>query len=208
MRNFGALFAVFVYSALTIFVALLLMMVGAEAIGLGEYIGIPQEVVRNGIDLLYSNPTYLSYVFWTGVGLLGLTFLLWGLSFGGPHRDKTVKFKTPSGEIMISLHSPVENIVKEVGKEIKEILEIRQDSYMLGKALVVDVRVVMKPNVHLKEISERIQDLVSERIREIIGISAPVKVRVKVIKVSEPKKPRGQEVNEEEVPIPFRNMDV
>ena len=208
MRNFGALFAVFVYSALAIFVALLLIMVGADAFGLGEYIGIPPEVVRSGVDLLYSNPTYLSYVFWTGVGLLGLTFLLWGLSFGGPHRDKVVRFKTPSGEIMISLHSPVENIVKEVGKEVKEVIDIRQDSYMLGKALVVDVRAVMKPNVHLKEISERIQDLISERIKEVVGISAPVKVRVKVVKVSEPKRPRAQEVSEEEVPIPFRNMDV
>jgi len=41
----------------------------------------------------------------------------------------------------------------------------------------------------------------------VIGLEGPIKVKVRVMKVLEPKK-KSHDVREEEVPIPFRNMDV
>ncbi len=194
----GALFAVLVYTILAIFIGVWLI-----AIGIGY---VDEKILIYFVQYLYTQE-HLFYTFLSGIGLIFISFIFFNMSFGGPRRKKQVLFKNSSGEVAINLHSPVENVVKEVASQIKEIVEVRQDSYMLKKLLVIELRVVMRPGVKIKEISEDLQNRIIERIREVIGIDMPIKVIVRVSRVTEPKK-KDIDSDDENVPIPFRNMDV
>ncbi len=202
----GALFAVFVYTVLAMFVAIWLIIIGLGALGL-EDLQFPKDLLIFWVDQVYSDPLYQFYVLMAGIGLMLLSFVLWTLSFTPRRREKQVLFRGDGGEVLVNLSSPIEAIVKEVAGQNKEVVDVRQDAYMQGKTLIIEVRVVMRPGVKIKEVSERMQDMIIAKVREIIGLESPVKVRVKVLKVVEPKR-RMQEPQEEDVPIPFRNMDV
>jgi len=194
----GALFAVFVYTILTIFVSIWLL-----AIGIGY---VPEKVAHMWVSLLYTNPQYQLYLLIIGAALLIVSFIFFRISFAGPRKEKQVLFKGDSGEVIISLNSPIESIVKEVASQLKEVVDVKQDSYMWKKTLVIELRVVMLPGVKIKDISEKIQEMIIERIREVVGLDSPVKVKVKVVRLA----PRRKELQpeEENIPIPFRNMDV
>ena len=194
----GALFAVLVYTILAIFASIWLI-----AIGLGY---VQKDVIVYFVNLAYVHP-YQLYVLSAGIGLLFISFVFFNMAFSGPKRRKQVLFKNSSGEVAINLHSPIENVVKEVASQIKEIVDVRQDSYMFKKSLVIELRVMMKPGVKIKEISEDFQERLISRIKEVIGLDMPIKVKVRVVKVIEPRK-RENHTDEENVPIPFRNMDV
>ncbi len=196
----GVLFGVFVYTILAVFVGLIFI-----GIGVGS---IPYELVVFLIDALYENPQYLYIVLGIGIGLIVFSYLCFRWTFGTSVRRKEILFKGPDGEIQISLASPVDAIVKEVSSQIKEIVDVRQESYMLGKTLVIQIRVVMGAQVKIKEISEKIQNMVIERIKDYIGYTDPIKVKVKVVRVQSTRKKTVSEDKEEDIPIPFRNMDV
>ncbi len=202
----GALFAVFIYTVLSICIGIWLVMLGIGSIGL-ESVRFPKEVLLFWINQLYTNPTYQLYVMIAGIVLLFISFLFWIWTFSGPRRNRQVVFKGDSGEVSVNLASPIEAIVKDVARQNKEVIDVRQESYMWGRTLVIEVRTVMRPNVKIKEISEKMQEMIIERVREVIGLEGPIKVKVRVMKVLEPKK-KSHDVREEEVPIPFRNMDV
>ncbi len=202
----GALFAVFIYTVLSICIGIWLVMLGIGSIGL-ESVRFPKEVLLFWINQLYANPTYQLYVMIAGIVLLFISFLFWIWTFSGPRRNRQVVFKGDSGEVSVNLASPIEAIVKDVARQNKEVIDVRQESYMWGRTLVIEVRTVMRPNVKIKEISEKMQEMIIERVREVIGLEGPIKVKVRVMKVLEPKK-KSHDVREEEVPIPFRNMDV
>ncbi len=203
----GALCAVFVYTIFAIGLGIWLVMLGAGSIGL-ESFQLPKDVVIFWINQLYANPLYQLYVLLLGLGILFISFLFWVWTFSGSRRNRQIFFRSDKGEVSINLASPIEAIIKEVGRQTPEVIELRQESYMLGKELVVEVRAVMRPNVKIKDVSERMQEVIIDRIKEVVGLKGPVKIKVRVVKVAEAKKKVPHNLSEDEVPIPFRNMDV
>ncbi len=194
----GALFAVFIYTILAIFVSVVLIF-----LGLGY---IPEPLVHKWVSLLYTNPEYQLYLLIAAISLLVISFIFFRISFSVPRKERQILFKGDSGEVMISLSSPIETVVKEIASQLKEVVDIKQEAYMYKKTLIIELKVVMLPGIKLKEISEKLQEMLINRIREVIGLDTPIKVKVRVIKVSNPR--RDSMVDEESVPIPFRNMDV
>ncbi len=143
------------------------------------------------------------------VGLSGFLLILISFSFaqlilGKFQREKTIAFATTSGEVTIAL-SAVEDLIKRLGGVIPEIRELRPDVIATKKGIVVDLRVVLKSETNIPELTARLQEITRSKIQEVLGIEEQVIVKIHVIKIvsAEDKDKRRKDADKPETGIPF-----
>jgi len=141
--------------------------------------------------------------------LVGIFFMLLSISFaqlilGRFQRERTIAFNTASGEVTISL-SAVEDLIKRLNNIIPEIKEIRPDVIATKKGIVVDLRVVLKSEANIPELTSRLQDITRAKIQEVLGIEEQILIRIHVSKIisTDEKDRRKKDIIREEPTIPF-----
>jgi uncharacterized alkaline shock family protein YloU len=141
------------------------------------------------------------------IGLLGLLLILISFSFaqlilGRFQREKTIAFATSSGEVTIAL-SAVEDLIKRLTGFIPEIRELRPDVIATKKGINVDLRVILKSEANIPEMTARLQEITRAKIQEVLGIEEQINIRIhvaKIISIEEKEKKRRET---EETNIPF-----
>ena len=128
----------------------------------------PQEII-NLLNYAQASPN--SRVI---IGLSGLLLILISLSFaqlilGRLQREKTIAFATSSGEVTIAL-SAVEDLIRRLTGVIPEIKELRPDVIATKKGIAVDLRVVLKKEANIPELTSRLQEITKTKIQEVLGI--------------------------------------
>jgi uncharacterized alkaline shock family protein YloU len=142
-------------------------------------------------------------------GLSGLLLVLISFSFaqlilGKLQREKMIAFSTSSGEVTIAL-SAVEDLIRRLTGIIPEIKELKPNVIASKKGIIVDLRVILKKEVNIPELTSRLQDIVRARIEEVLGIEEQIIVKIYVAKIAateEKDKRRGSQEKEEPV-VPF-----
>ena len=141
----------------------------------------------------------------TGVGLVLLNWVIVQLTLAKFHRQKTIAFENPDGQVTVSL-SAVEDFIRRAARELPEVKDLRSDVVAGKGRIFVRARVVLWSEAHIPEVTERIQALVRSRVQEMLaGIEEPVVVRVHVAKIShrdDNEKALGR--REEPITTPFR----
>ncbi len=144
------------------------------------------------------------------IGLSGLLLVLISFSFaqlilGRFQREKTIAFKTSSGEVTIAL-SAVEDLIRRLTGLIPEIKELRPDVRATKKgSIVVDLRVVLRSEANIPELTARLQDITRSKIQEVLGVEEQIIIRIHVAKIisMEEKERKKREIEKEEPRIPF-----
>ncbi|MFH1457731.1 MAG: alkaline shock response membrane anchor protein AmaP [Candidatus Omnitrophota bacterium] len=144
------------------------------------------------------------------VGLSGALLILISFSFaklilGRFQREKTIAFPTPTGQVTIAL-SAVEDLVRRLAGILPEIKELRPDVRATKKgSIVVDLRVVLKSEANIPELTSRLQEITRSKIQEVLGIEEQIIIRIHVAKIigSEDRDRRKREAEKEEPAIPF-----
>ena len=143
------------------------------------------------------------------VGLSGLLLILISFSFaqsmlGRFQREKTIAFTTSSGQVTIAL-SAVEDLIKQLGGIIPEIKELRPDVVATKKGIIVDLRVILKSEANIPELTSRLQGITTSKIQEVLGIEEQIVVRIHVAKIilREEKERKKKEPDKDEPTIPF-----
>ena len=143
------------------------------------------------------------------VGLSGLLLILISFSFaqlilGRFQREKTIAFTTASGEVTIAL-SAVEDLIKRVAVIIPEIRELRPDVIATKKGIVADLRVTLKSEANIPDLTSRLQDLTRSKIQEVLGIEEQIIIRIHISKITsgEERDRRKREPDKDEPTIPF-----
>lgn len=143
------------------------------------------------------------------VGLSGLLLILISFSFaqlmlGRFQREKTIAFTTSSGQVTIAL-SAVEDLIKQLGGIIPEIKELRPDVVATKKGIIVDLRVILKSEANIPELTSRLQGITTSKIQEVLGIEEQIVVRIHVAKIilREEKERKRKEPDKDEPTIPF-----
>jgi len=143
------------------------------------------------------------------VGLAGALLILISFSFaqlilGRLQREKTIAFNTPSGEVTIAL-TAVEDLIKRLGSIIPEIKELRPDVIASKKGIIVDMRVILRSEANIPELTSRLQDITKSKIQEVLGLEEQIIVKVHVIKIIavDERDKKRKESFREEPPIPF-----
>lgn len=147
------------------------------------------------------------------VGLSGALLILISFSFaqlilGRFQREKTIAFTTSSGEVTIAL-SAVEDLIKRASGTIPEIKELRPDVIATKKGIEVDLKVVLKSEANIPDLTARLQEITRSKIQEILGLEEQIIIKIHVAKIisaqdtDRKRKEREDESEKEEPTIPF-----
>lgn len=143
------------------------------------------------------------------VGLSGLLLILISFSFaqlilGRFQREKTIAFKTSSGEVTIAL-SAVEDLIKRLANLIPGVKELRPDVRAGKKGIIVELRVVLKSEANIPGLTERLEEMTKSKLQELLGIEEKVSVNTHIVKIisAEEKDRRKKELGNEGPSIPF-----
>jgi len=143
------------------------------------------------------------------VGLSGLLLIVISFSFaqlilGRLQREKTIAFTTSSGEVTIAL-TAVEDLIKRLAGVIPEIKELRPDVIATKKGIVVDIRVVLKSEANIPDLTGRLQEITRSKIQEILGLEEQIIIKIHVVKIisAQDTDRKKKESEKEEPTIPF-----
>jgi len=146
------------------------------------------------------------------VGLTGLLFILLSLIFariisGARQKERTIAFDNPSGRVSISLIA-MEDMVKRLILRESEVKEGRPNIIATKKGLDIEARLVLKADVNIPEVTSRLQNLIKDKIQEMIGIEEAVTVKIHVVKIateeSKFKRSKSDYPEKTETNIPFQ----
>ncbi len=146
-------------------------------------------------------------------GISGLLLILISFSFaqlilGRFQREKTIAFTTSSGEVTIAL-SAVEDLIRRLTGIIPEIKELRPDVIANKKGIIVDLRVILKKEANIPELTSRLQDITRTKIQEVLGVEEQIIVKIHVAKIAaiEDKDKRKKDFEKTEPEIPFNGYN-
>lgn len=143
------------------------------------------------------------------VGLSGLLLILISISVaqlitGRLQREKTIGVPTASGELTISL-SAIEDLIRHFTLILPEIKEIRPDVIAAKKRIMVNLRVVLKSETNLLELTNRLQEITKAKIQEVLeGLDLDIVLKIHIAKIiSREEKEKRHREGKDEPSIPF-----
>lgn len=184
-----------------LFYATVIILAGIGLIAFSFNLLLPQDINQ---ALLHIQDNVNSRVI---TGLSGLLLVLISFSFaqlilGRLQREKTIAFSTSSGEVTIAL-SAVEDLIRRLTGAIPEIKELRPDVIATKKGIIVDLRVILKREVNIPELTSRLQEITRTRIQEVLGIEEQIIVKIHVAKIAAVDEKRKKDQEKEGIVPPF-----
>jgi len=188
------------------FYTLIISLIGGLIIGFSLHIIQIQDVVAL-LDAGY-NIFNLRII----IGLIGILLILVSIGFaqlilGRIQKERTIAFNNPSGRVTVSL-SAVEDLVRRLTSQLAEIKETRPDVIATKKGIQIDLRVVLRSESNLPDLTLKLQELIKSRIQDILGVEETVTVRVhvaKIISIEEEKDKKKKGLEKDEPIVPFQN---
>lgn len=165
---------------------------------------LPPQDINNVLIYIQSSPNSRIIVGLSGVLLILISFSFAQLILGRFQREKTIAFTTSSGEVTIAL-SAIEDLIRRLAGIIPEIKELRPDVIATKKGIIVDLRVVLKAEANIPELTDRLQDITRSKIQEVLGIEEQIIIKIHVTKIIsiEQREKKRKEIEKEEPTIPF-----
>jgi len=186
-----------------LFYAVVLILIGMILIIFSINLLQPQDI-NNLLAYMQYNVNSRIIVGLSGLLLIVISFSFAQLILGRFQRERTIAFATASGEVTIAL-SAVEDLIKRLVGVIPEIKELRPDVIATKKGIIVDIRVVLKSEANIPDLTARLQEITRSKMQEILGIEEQIIIKIHVVKIiSTQDTDRKRKDSEKEEPtIPF-----
>lgn len=142
------------------------------------------------------------------LSLISALIILISISFtqsviGKMQREKNIAFTTPSGEVSIAL-AALEDLIKRIVLQVPEVKSLRPDVIVGKKGFTVNLRLDLRSETSIPDLTERLQELVKNKIREILrGIDEPIVVKIHVAKIVSAEEKKKNDSEPKEPTIPF-----
>lgn len=142
------------------------------------------------------------------LSLISVLIILISISFtqsviGKMQREKNIAFITPSGEVSIAL-AALEDLIKRIALQVPEVKSLRPDVVVGKKGFTVNLRLDLRSETSIPDLTERLQELVKNKIREILrGIDEPIVVKIHVAKIVSAEEKKKSDFESKEPNIPF-----
>jgi len=166
----------------TFFYAALVILAGFSLIVFSLNILQPQDI-NNAMIYAQSSLNTRAVVGISGLLLILISFSFAQLTLGRFQREKTIAFATSSGEVTIAL-SAVEDLIRRLSGVIPEIKELKPDVIATKKGIIADLRVILRQESNIPELTTRLQDITRSKIQEVLGIEEQIIVKVHVAKIA------------------------
>lgn len=163
------------------------------------------QIVSDVLVSLQSNTSARLIIGLSGALLILISFSFAQLILGRFQQEKTIAFPTSTGQVTIAL-SAVEDLVRRLTGVLPEIKELRPNVRATKKgSIVVDLRVVLKSEANIPELTSRLQEIARSKIQEVLGIEEQIIIRIHVAKIIgiEERNRKRRETEKEEPVVPF-----
>ena len=169
-----------------VFYAVMIMVIGLALIVFALNLFLPVDI--NNL-LIFAQSSHNSRVV---IGLSGMLLILISFSFaqiilGKFQREKTIAFTTSSGQVTISL-SAVEDLIRRLAGILPEVKELRPNVVASKKGIIVEMRVVLRSEANIPELTSRLQDITKSKIQEVLGVDEQIIIRIHVAKIAHDEK--------------------
>jgi hypothetical protein len=186
-----------------VFYASVIILIGLGFIALSFNLILPEHI--NSLYYYIQDNQFNRWV----VGLSGLLLMVISYSFaqlilGRMQREKTIAFTTASGEVTIAL-SAIEDLIKHAGYIMPEIRDLSPDVIASKKGIIVTLRVALRSEANLPELTARLQEITKSKIQEVLGLEEAIIIKIHISKIvsREEKEKRRKDTVKEEPNIPF-----
>jgi uncharacterized alkaline shock family protein YloU len=169
-----------------IFYAVIIMVIGLALIVFALNLLLPVDI--NNL-LTFAQSSHNSRVV---IGLSGALLILISFSFaqiilGKFQRERTIAFTTSTGQVTIAL-SAVEDLIRRLAGIIPEVKELRPNVVASKKGIIVEMRVVLRSEANIPELTSRLQDITKSKIQEVLGVDEQIIIRIHVAKIAHDEK--------------------
>ncbi|MCG8432013.1 MAG: alkaline shock response membrane anchor protein AmaP, partial [Candidatus Omnitrophica bacterium] len=159
-----------------IFYSTVIMLVGAALIMFAFGLSQPQDIL-DVLILMQGTTTSRAIVVISGILLILISFSFAQAILGRFQQEKTIAFNTSAGEVTIAL-TAVEDLIRRIAAEITEIRELRPNVIATKKGIIVDLRVVLRSEVNIPDMTARLQDVTRSKMQEILGIEEQIIIKI------------------------------
>ncbi|MDD5567843.1 MAG: alkaline shock response membrane anchor protein AmaP [Candidatus Omnitrophica bacterium] len=184
-----------------LFYAIVIILAGIGLIVFALNLFQPQSI-NNLINLAQSSMNSRIVVGLSGLLLILVSFSFARLILGQLQREKTIAFETASGEVTIAL-SAVEDLIRRLAGVIPEIKELKPDVIAGKNGISVDLRVILKKEANIPELTSLLQDMTRSKIQEVLGIEEQINVKIHIAKIASIEDKKKREPEKEEPAAPF-----
>ena len=169
------------------------------------------KLVEDFLELVYYDFNARIITGGIAIGFILISFMLETLIYGSRKRERNIAFYNPSGAVTVSL-SAIEDLIKRLISHVEEVQDVRPAVLLItqkgldkdnNKALDIDIKLVLKAEVNIPELTARLQDLVKRKIEELIGLEGKLNIHMHVVKISldDIKARRGPLLDDPQVPF-------
>jgi len=143
------------------------------------------------LRLAYDSKNICIFIIASSVGTVLLSFFLSRIIVGAQKKERTIAFENPAGRVSLSL-TALEDMIKRNVLKISDVKDIRSIIRATKKGIDVNCRLVLKAESSIPDTTSRIQDLIKNRIQDILGLEENVAVKLHIAKIfSQPEKERS-----------------
>lgn len=144
------------------------------------------EWIRNVINS-YTQKMYVDITLRTTTLVVSAVFLLLCITVlfsvvKFRRREKTVKLKSPYGEVRVSLGA-IEDFIKMIKDQIRGVKEIRPKVFVRPTGLKIYAKVSLWSDRNVHEMTQDLQDTIRRYIQDTLGIQEIGEIRVFVSKI-------------------------
>lgn len=185
------------------FYAGVIILIGIGLIALSFNLLLPEHIMAFN-DYMLANQFNRWAVRLSGLLVIIISYSFAQLILGRMQREKTIAFTTASGEVTIAL-SAIEDLIKHTGYNIPEIRDLNSDVIATKKGIVVNMRVTLRSEANLPELTARLQEITKNKIQEVLGLEEAIIIKIHISKIvqREDKDRRRRDPIKEEPAIPF-----
>ena len=119
------------------------------------------------------------------------------------NKARAIVFDNPAGPVSVSL-AALEDLIRRLSTQVPEVKEIRPTVLAIKKGLDIDIKLVLRTEANIPDLTARLQDLVRRKIEEAISLEGKINIRIHVVKISlEDIKGHKRPVHIDEPNVPF-----
>ncbi|MBF0386106.1 MAG: alkaline shock response membrane anchor protein AmaP [Candidatus Omnitrophica bacterium] len=166
--------AVLFYVTLVLFVSCFMIMFVAKWVNVND--------INAFLSAVYEDKTLRMVIGILGGVILFMNFLFYQLYSVNIHRDKVIAFDNPAGRVSVSLVA-LEDLIKRMLYRTEEIKEVKASIRATRKGLLSKIKLALKAEVNIPDLTARVQDMVRGKIQDIIGLEEPIDITIYVGKI-------------------------
>ena len=141
--------------------------------------------------------------------LLLINYIFYQVFTVNIHKDHTIAFDNPAGRVNVSLMA-IEDLIRRVISRAAEVKEVKSKISASKKGLRIRIKLILRAEGSIPEVTSRVQDLVKRKVQDAIGLDEPIDIAIYVSKIlvdqdKERKRAKEEEPQKEpERQIPFQ----